>query len=61
MEQGWGYIDLESVMADKNGNLKKEYCSDDFVHHSRSAYDQAWTNTFRDYAIQQGEKTKNEK
>lgn len=37
-ENGWGYIDLCTPVSDGKGNLAEEYCSDGFVHLSRTAY-----------------------
>lgn len=37
-ENGWGYIDLCTPISDGAGNLGEEYCSDGFVHLSKSAY-----------------------
>lgn len=55
-EQGWGYVDIASSLVDDNGDLEQAYCSDGFIHHSRSAYEQVWTEVLRGYALQKGEK-----
>lgn len=48
-ENGWGYIDMATPLADENGDLAEKYCSDGYVHQSRAAYD-VWTTQIRDYA-----------
>lgn len=50
-ENGWGYIDVNSLLKDENGGLIKGYCSDKFVHLTRSAYTNAWETAFRKMAI----------
>lgn len=47
-ENGWGFVDLATPLADEEGNLKPEYCSDNFVHQTAKAYD-IWTETLHDY------------
>ena len=47
-ENGWGFVDLAAPLADEEGNLKPEYCSDNFVHQTAKAYD-VWTKTLHDY------------
>ena len=47
-ENGWGFVDLAAPLADEEGNLKPEYCSDNFVHQTPKAYD-IWTETLHDY------------
>lgn len=37
-ENGWGYIDLCTPISDGKGNLAEGYCSDGFVHLSKTAY-----------------------
>ncbi|MEY8336825.1 GDSL-type esterase/lipase family protein [Lachnospiraceae bacterium 62-35] len=51
-ENGWGFIDMATPLSDANGDLAAEYCSDDYVHQSRAAY-QVWTNVLRQYAKDQ--------
>lgn len=36
-ENGWGYIDLCTPISDGAGNLKREYCSDGYVHLTKAA------------------------
>ncbi len=48
-ENGWGYMDMATPLADENGDLAEKYCSDGYVHQSRAAYD-VWTTQIRDYA-----------
>ena len=54
-ENGWGYVDIADALADENGDLAKEYCSDDFAHQRPEAYD-IWVSVLRDYAKEQLEK-----
>lgn len=49
MENGWGYLDMATPLADENGDLADAYCSDGFVHQTAAAYD-VWTNVIREYA-----------
>ena len=51
-ENGWGFIDMATPLSDANGDLAAEYCSDNYVHQSRAAY-QVWTNVLRQYAKDQ--------
>lgn len=51
-ENGWGYIDLCTPISDGEGNLKEEYCSDGFVHLSKSAY-AVWEEELIRYAEEQ--------
>mgnify|MGYP001032582130 FL=1 len=48
-ENGWGYLDLCTLLSDGNGNLESKYCSDGFVHLSTSAYT-LWESTLIEYA-----------
>lgn len=48
-ENGWGYMDLCTPLSDGAGNLKEEYCSDGFVHLSKSAYG-VWEKELTRYA-----------
>lgn len=45
----WGYIDVANALADDNGDLAAEYCSDGFVHQTAAAYD-VWSAVLREYA-----------
>lgn len=47
-ENGWGFVDLAAPLANEEGNLKPEYCSDNFVHQTPKAYD-IWTETLHAY------------
>lgn len=49
---GWGYIDIATPTSDGNGNLLPAYCSDGYLHQSRSAY-VVWENTLKEYALRQ--------
>lgn len=51
-ENGWGYMDLATPLSDENGDLASIYCSDEYVHHSKEAY-QVWTTVIRNYAKSQ--------
>lgn len=37
-ENGWGYLDLCTVISDGNGNLAEDCCSDKFLHLTSTAY-----------------------
>jgi len=49
------YLDLYSYIADGNGNLPADICSDDFCHMTTIAYKCFWEAAFRDFAISQTE------
>lgn len=51
-ENGWGYVNIADAIADKNGDLAAEYCSDDFAHLNSAAYD-VWVTVLKDYATEQ--------
>lgn len=51
-ENGWGYIDLCTPISDGEGNLAAGYCSDGFVHLSKSAY-AIWEEELIRYAEEQ--------
>ena len=51
-EKGWGFVDISQPLADENGDLAVEYCSDDFAHQRPEAYD-VWVSVLRDYARRQ--------
>ena len=53
-ENGWGYIDLCTPVSDGEGNLAGDYCSDGFVHLSKSAY-AVWEEELIRYANGQPE------
>lgn len=48
-ENGWGYINVADALADENGDLAAEYCSDEFAHQNPEAYD-VWVSVLREYA-----------
>lgn len=48
-ENGWGYIDLCTVISDGEGNLEAGYSSDNFVHLKTSAY-ALWEDELIHYA-----------
>lgn len=48
---GWGYIDVASVLKDSGGYLAPKYCSDKYVHQTNSAY-AVWQQVFEQYAEQ---------
>ena len=43
------FINFADALADSNGNLASEYCSDGYVHQTNAAYDM-WTALLRGYA-----------
>ncbi|MGN0372570.1 MAG: GDSL-type esterase/lipase family protein [Enterocloster sp.] len=48
-ENGWGFVDIASPLADENGDLAADYCSDGFVHQTPAAYG-IWSSVLRTYA-----------
>ncbi|MBQ7535756.1 MAG: hypothetical protein IJT43_09090 [Stomatobaculum sp.] len=48
-QNGWGFIDLSTPTSDGNGNLRPEYCSDHYVHHTNAAY-RVWETVLKEYA-----------
>lgn len=46
--EGWGFIDMATPLADSEGNLAEQYCSDGFVHQTAGAY-KVWTSVLRGY------------
>ena len=50
-QNGWGYIDMATVLSDGAGNLAPEYCSDGFLHESKAAYN-VWTQMLVRYAAE---------
>lgn len=48
-EQGWGFVDVTTPLADENGDLIESYSSDRHIHLRRAAYD-VWSQVLRDYA-----------
>ncbi|MDE6620190.1 MAG: hypothetical protein K2K74_06825 [Lachnospiraceae bacterium] len=55
-ENGWGYIDLCTLLSDGKGNLDKQYCSDGYVHLSNTAY-ALWESELINYANMQSAST----
>ena len=49
-QNGWGFIDMATPTSDGAGNLRPEYCSDHYVHHTNAAY-RVWENVLKDYAM----------
>lgn len=47
-ENSWGFINLADPLSDESGNLKAEYCSDKYVHHTNKAY-AVWRDVLREY------------
>jgi len=48
-EKGYGFINLADLLANSEGNLRDDYCSDGKCHLTNSAY-AVWTSAFRSYA-----------
>lgn len=48
---GYHYVDLYSALADENGDLPASLCSDGLIHETRTAYENNWDNTLREYAV----------
>lgn len=36
--EGVAYLDLATLLQDENGNLKAEYCNDNYCHHTEAAF-----------------------
>ena len=51
-KNGWGFVNVADALADENGDLAAEYCSDEFAHQNAAAYD-IWVSVLRDYAKEQ--------
>lgn len=49
-DEGIEFINFADALADSNGNLAAEYCSDGYVHQTNAAYD-VWTALLRGYAV----------
>ena len=49
LQNGWGFVDVAEALADENGDLAAEYCSDGFAHQNPEAYD-VWVSVLRKYA-----------
>lgn len=47
-ENAWGFVNIAPLLADEEGNLKAEYCSDGFLHQMPAAYE-IWTQALRQY------------
>ena len=48
-QNGWGFIDMSTPTSDGNGNLRPEFCSDHYVHHTNAAYG-VWEDVLKEYA-----------
>ncbi len=48
-ENGWGFIDVASLLTDSDGCLAKQYCSDSYVHETNAAY-VIWQTALEKYA-----------
>ena len=48
-QNGWGFIDMSTPTSDGNGNLRPEFCSDHYVHHTNAAY-RVWEDVLKEYA-----------
>ena len=48
-ESGYEFLNFADALADSNGNLALEYCSDGYVHQTNAAYD-VWTALLKGYA-----------
>lgn len=51
-QNGYAFINIADALADSDGNLKAEYCSDGFVHQTNAAYE-VWTSLLKGYAAAQ--------
>ena len=48
LENGCFYVDVATSMKDANGGLKKQYCSDNYVHMTPEGC-QVWVEVLKDY------------
>ena len=46
------YIDISTPLKDSDGNMKKSYCSDGYVHLNMKGY-KTWVNTVVEYVRKQ--------
>lgn len=49
LQNGWGFVDIATPLADANGDLAAGYCSDNYVHQTIAAYD-VWSVVLQEYA-----------
>ncbi len=56
LDNGWGFIDIATPLADGNGDLAAAYCSDNYIHQTNAAYN-VWTAVLKEYAKSQLEGT----
>lgn len=49
-EMGCRYVDVASALKDENGQLKDEYCSDQYCHMSYAGID-VWIQTLKNYVL----------
>ena len=52
MEHGTGYLDVNTLLKDENGNIREEYCSDNYVHETDEAYEKVWDGALSEFATQ---------
>ena len=50
MDHGAGYLDINTPLKDENGNIREEYCSDNYVHETDKAYEEVWDTLLVQYA-----------
>ncbi|MBQ0041801.1 MAG: SGNH/GDSL hydrolase family protein [Lachnospiraceae bacterium] len=51
VKKGYSYVELHKYMLDANGDLRKEYCSDKFVHLLPVAYENGWEPVFFNHVV----------
>lgn len=51
-ENNYSYVDVYSQLADENGYLSSDLCSDKLIHQTRSAYANGWENALHDHAVE---------
>ena len=47
------FIDINTSLKDEKGNIKEEYCSDNYVHETDKAYSEVWDPALASYATEQ--------
>ena len=47
------FIDINTSLKDEKGNIKEEYCSDNYVHETDKAYSEVWDPVLASYATEQ--------
>lgn len=51
-EYNYSYVDVYSQLADENGYLPSNLCSDKLIHQTRSAYAEGWETALFEHAVE---------